>query len=332
MPAHQARYWIATVPRADWVPRWPIEGVTYIKGQAEVGGVTDYVHWQFVIVFDTKVTLTRAKQLIGLARVHLEPTVSKKALDYVHKDETAIEGTRFEHGITCSFSGTLPIHRAKSVDWQSVWDHAKAGFLWLIIRLFELIPPDIRVRCWHNINRIRATFLKPVGTDRRVRVYWGATGSGKSHLAWLEAGFLAYAKDPCTKWWDGYQSEESVIVDEFRGSIGISHVLRWFDKYPVRLETKGGVSALCAKHIWITSNLHPSRWYPSLDDETVSALIRRLEIHHFDGTLLGKSHPDVECSERGCSGINRPPPELVSVGRQSVHRPTIREWNAVYTQ
>ena len=37
-----------------------------------------------------------------------------------------------------------------------------------------------------------------------VKVFWGDTGSGKSHTAWEEAGVAAYSKDPTTKWWDGY--------------------------------------------------------------------------------------------------------------------------------
>jgi len=33
----------------------------------------------------------------------------------------------------------------------------------------------------------------------------GRTGTGKSRRAWDLAGFGSYPKDPCTKFWDGYQ-------------------------------------------------------------------------------------------------------------------------------
>jgi len=112
-------------------------------------------------------------------------------------------------------------------------------------------------------------------------VYWGRTGTGKSRRAWDEAGLDAYPKDPRTKFWCGYREHENVVIDEFRGGIDISHLLRWFDRYPVVVELKGGATCLKAKTIWITSNIHPNDWYPELDDETKSALMRRLNITHF---------------------------------------------------
>lgn len=117
--------------------------------------------------------------------------------------------------------------------------------------------------------------------ERKIYVFWGATGTGKSRTAWEEAGLDAYPKDPRTKWWDGYTGQEHVVIDEFRGGVDIAHVLRWFDRYPVLVETKGGSIPLRAATIWVTSNLPPDQWYPDLDADTVAALRRRLEIKHF---------------------------------------------------
>jgi len=113
-------------------------------------------------------------------------------------------------------------------------------------------------------------------------VFWGRTGTGKSHRAWDQAGAQAYVKDPRTKWWCGYRGQENVIIDEFRGVIDISHLLRWLDRYPVLVEVKGGSRPLCARKFWITSNLDPREWYPGLDADTLAALLRRLNITHFN--------------------------------------------------
>jgi len=118
----------------------------------------------------------------------------------------------------------------------------------------------------------------PSFVDRRAVVFWGATGTGKSHRAWERAGVGAYSKCPRSKFWCGYRGEESVVIDEFRGGIDISHLLRWLDRYPVRVEVKGSSKPLMAKSYFITSNLHPRNWYPDLDRETYLALERRLEI------------------------------------------------------
>lgn len=113
-------------------------------------------------------------------------------------------------------------------------------------------------------------------------MFWGRTGTGKSLRAWEEAGVEAYAKDPRTKWWCGYNGQRNVIIDEFRGSVDIAHLLRWFDRYPVRVELKGSTRPFAAENIWITSNLDPRHWYPDLDSETQNALLRRLtNIIHF---------------------------------------------------
>lgn len=84
---------------------------------------------------------------------------------------------------------------------------------------------------------------------------------------------------------DGYRGQEHVVVDEFRGGIDISHMLRWLDRYPVLVEVKGSAAVLTAKKIWITSNLSPDDWYKDIDEETRLALRRRLLITHFNRPL-----------------------------------------------
>lgn len=117
--------------------------------------------------------------------------------------------------------------------------------------------------------------------EREVFVYWGDTGLGKSKLAWEEAGIDAYPKDPRTKFWDGYSGHRHVVIDEFRGAIDISHLLRWFDRYPVIVEVKGSSTVLKAEKIYITSNIYVDEWFPNIDLSTLNALKRRLKITHF---------------------------------------------------
>jgi len=148
----------------------------------------------------------------------------------------------------------------------------------------DAIPSDIYLRYYGNLRRIAADNLQPVRTFKTVYCFVGPTGTGKSRRAWDEAGDLAYPKDPNTKFWDGYKGGNHVVIDEFRGAISISHVLRWFDRYPVLVEIKGSAIVLSATTIWITSNLHPRDWYPTLDEETKQALLRRLTIVLFPET------------------------------------------------
>lgn len=260
----QGRYWILTIPRADWNPGLP-EGVSYVKGQLERGNTTGFEHWQFICYFNTKVRLSRLKSIFG-DTAHAELTRSEAAETYCSKEDSRIEGTEFEFG-------RKPFQKAKSEDWEQIWEAAKEGRL-------DVISGDIKIRYYGNIKRVAVDHCQPCAIERKVYVFWGPTQSGKSRRAWREGGLDAYPKDPRSKFWDGYNGQVNVIIDEFRGAIDISHILRWCDRYPVIVEVKGASVVLKATTIWITSNLHPKDWYPGLDKSTLDALIRRLEIHH----------------------------------------------------
>lgn len=78
-----------------------------------------------------------------------------------------------------------------------------------------------------------------------------------------------------------------MLIDEFRGEIGISHLLKWCDKYKCGVETKGAGRPLCATNIIITSNLHPKDWWKDLDETTLAAFLRRVTITHFERPFAG---------------------------------------------
>nr|USZ80622.1 replication-associated protein [Sichuan tick-associated circovirus 5] len=267
MPCPQARYYILTIPYENFTPFLP-PNVKYIKGQLEQGANTGYLHWQLIIHFSQKKTLQYVKLIFG-DTIHAEATKSKAAEDYVWKDESAIQGTRF-------VLGEPSLKRNSEKDWDLIVKHARDGS-------FEHIPGDVLVRCYGNLKKIRVDSLKPESIEREVYVYWGTTGAGKSKRAWEEATFDAYPKDPNTKFWDGYNGQENIVIDEFRGFISISHLLRWLDRYPVIVEVKGSSCVFKGRRIWITSNLSPEEWYKDLDHETFLALRRRFtNVIHFN--------------------------------------------------
>lgn len=268
----QGIFWLLTIPHHNFVPYLP-PGIKYIKGQLERGSQGGFLHWQLLVGCERKSSLSQITRIFGEG-IHAELSRSEAANDYVWKDDTSIAGTRFE-------LGTLPFRRNEKKDWEFIWSKAKEGAL-------EAIPADVRLVSYRTIRAIASDYSKCVGMVRSVKVFWGPTGTGKSRQAWAEAGEEAYCKDPRTKFWDGYQSEDHVVIDEFRGGrmwltigIDVAHLLRWFDRYPVRVEIKGSSKPLVATKIWITSNIEPKNWYPDLDLMTVEALMRRLDVKEF---------------------------------------------------
>lgn len=224
------------------------------------------MHWQLMVTTTTKKTLSYIKSIFG-REIHCELSRSAAADAYVWKEDTRVQGTQFE-------LGTKLFRRNNATDWEEIRTKAKQNDL-------EGIPGDVYIRYYGNLRRIASDHQQPVAMERTCNVYWGASGVGKSRRAWDEAGLEAYPKDPRTKWWDGYRGQQHVVIDEFRGDIGISHILRWLDRYPVSVETKGSQQPLGATTFWITSNLDPRCWYPDLDEDTKAALLRRLNITHF---------------------------------------------------
>jgi len=262
----QGKYYMLTIPQEDFTPYLP-PTCAWIKGQLELGA-GGFLHWQVVVAFERKVRPGTVREIFG--NCHHELCRSSAADSYVHKEETRIEGTQFEFG-------NKLLKRSSEKDWESVWNAAKSG------NMLD-IPADIRIRCYHTLKRIRKDHdSAPMRQNLTVKVFWGVTGSGKSHRMHQEAydDDIPYVKSSTTKWWDGYRGEKRVIMDEFRGKIAIEHMLKWLDKYPCYVEEKGGQLALQATEFWICSNVSPREWYPEIDEMTLQALLRRLTITRF---------------------------------------------------
>lgn len=248
----QGKFWLLTIPQYLFVPYLP-NGCCYIKGQLEQGvegGEEEgYLHWQVIVCLSKKGRLGRIQEIFG-RQLHAELSRSAAASTYVHKDATAIEGTRFE-------LGSMPHKRNDKVDWARVKASAQAGRL-------DDIDDGVFVQHYGTLKRIAADYQDCPDVDRQCTIYWGPTATGKSHRARTQAKEISdkvFNKIPSTKWWCGYRGESCVVVDEFQGEIGITHWLRWLDKYGVSVEIKGGSTPLLASHFWITSNVDPKEWW-----------------------------------------------------------------------
>jgi hypothetical protein len=155
------------------------------------------VHYQVLIRTSQLVRRTALSKIFP--GIFLEPSRSNAAREYVWKEESRI-GEPFEWG------DTMPTRRNDSHDWEAIRKSAQAGDL-------GSIPADIFCRLYNSLRRISSDFVQPPFREVTVQIFWGDTGSGKSHKAWEEAGSSAYSKDPLTKWWDGYQ-----VIDTNLGS------------------------------------------------------------------------------------------------------------------
>lgn len=105
---------------------------------------------------------------------------------------------------------------------------------------------------------------------------WGPTGTGKSHLAREWLGKDAYCTSGNLKFWEGYDADENVIIEDFRPHhYPYDCMLRLLDRYPVRVEVKHGSRQCLAKRFAITCPFSPERCFKNCG-EAVDQLLRRI--------------------------------------------------------
>lgn len=108
-----------------------------------------------------------------------------------------------------------------------------------------------------------------------VYYFYGAPGCGKSRLA--DHMFPNAYRKPPGKWWDGYDGESEVVIDDLDiNDIPFGDLLRVLDRYPLRIEVKGGFVPLAATTFCITSNFRPNEVYPCVKPGRMRALLRRI--------------------------------------------------------
>lgn len=260
---NQARHWLLTINDSDSGESWeqPNElptGIAWLRGQKEIGSDTNRPHWQLFVSFKRAVRLAAVRKCFG-TRVHAEPSRSEAAETYVFKDDTAIAGTRFE-------LGSKPFQRNSKTDWDAAKTAAKQGRL-------DDCPPDVYIKYYRTLKAIAMDNMSKPTDQQDVTGIWihGPPGTGKSHYARQNYGHSLYLKAQ-NKWWDGYQGEQYVLLDDLDSKVLGHHLKIWADKYAFMAECKGSSIQIRPKNFIVTSNYTPEQLF---DDPILAQAIRR---------------------------------------------------------
>jgi len=136
------------------------------------------------------------------------------------------------------------------------------------------------------ISFVRSAAVKPRDFKSEVTVYYGLPGTGKTRRAIESHGYdstFVVSKPDSGRplWWDGYEPARhtAVLLDDFYGWLPWSFLLQLLDRYPFKVEIKGGSLQFRPTNIYITSNQQPEEWYDmeKLKGANIQALLRRIE-------------------------------------------------------
>lgn len=222
-------------------------------------------HYQGYVYFSTLKSFLQVKQLIGRAHIEKQRGPIDKAINYCQK-----EGDYKEFG-----SRPYGNSERKS-KWKEILELARKGAMQEIEDKFpsEFIRYHSRLSGLHKPER-------PIILDVLENEWWvGPTGSGKSRELWQS--YPSHYQKSLNKWWDGYNYEEVVAIEEWapKNEVTASSLKIWADRYPFTAEIKGGtLQKIRPKKIIVLSNYTIDQCFQSAEDR--EPIQRRFKVKHF---------------------------------------------------
>lgn len=168
--------------------------------------------------------------------------------------------------------GILPMDQKRKGEFgdktiKERWNLAKEG-------KFEELPPE-QIKIYEYIFRKHSS----ISDRNELNNLWiyGQSGIGKSK--YVNDNYPDAYKKMMNKWWDGYNHEETVVLEDFDPSHSqyLSYYLKiWADHYKFNAEVKGGSLTIRPKIFIITSQYLPDQCFH--EDKTLEAIGRRFKI------------------------------------------------------
>lgn len=255
----QSRRWVFTInnPEGD-----PLEGlvplVEYMVVGNEVAPTTQTRHLQGYCFLKTKQRRSQLSKLLPTAWLQEAKGTHLQNFEYCTKgsdfkefgkfpEEPKESGKKFwqEFIASCRAGTAEETHPQQFVQYHS-----------FVIKMQKENPPKL-----DDLDKLENVWL------------YGEAGAGKSRLA--RQRYPDYFDKSINKWWDGYQGQETVLLDDFDKTHNVlaHHIKRWADRYPFSVEIKGSYDYVRPARIVVTSQYRIDDIWD--DAETRAAMHRR---------------------------------------------------------
>ncbi|AQR57900.1 replicase [Molossus molossus circovirus 3] len=244
-----------------------IPHVRYAIYQEEIGESGNY-HFQGYIEFDRPTRLGFLQRHLNGGHFELRRGSRDEAREYCRKLDSRI-GEVFEYG-----------------DWDQGGQGVRTDFNALHELVRQGTPtseimdqmPSMFYRYHSGIGKAQLLCVQDRDWPTKIIVLYGASGTGKSRWAhdYCHPSHQYWVSN--TKWFDGYEFQPVVVLDDFRGWLPLHQLLRLCDRYPYTVEWKGGSRKFTAHVIIITSTRRPDEWYNWEElHEDPAQLFRRID-------------------------------------------------------
>lgn len=222
-------------------------------------------HWQGYCYFENAKTFTGIRQLLPRAHIERQRGSCEQAIEYCKKDNDFQEW------------GDKPVGpTGQKNKWKEVLTFARLG------RMDEIEEkyPAIFIRYHSKLLGLHKP-ERPLILETLENEWWyGETGTGKSRELWER--FPTHFQKSLNKWWDGYDGQEIVAVEEWspKNECTSSQLKIWADRYPFCAEIKGGtLQKIRPKKIIVLSNYSIDECFK--DSQDLGPIKRRFKVKHF---------------------------------------------------
>nr|WAE42315.1 MAG: replication associated protein [Cressdnaviricota sp.] len=265
------RNWCFTIFCEGYLPpdKKP-EGVKYMIYQQERCPETGKLHFQGYIELTTPMRMCAVKELLNSNNAHLEKRKGSQedAIKYCSKQESKVKGP-WTLGVPAVQGQRTDLSAFQNLEFMKMSD-------WVIENneLAAKYPGGTKLikACYDQKNYSN----KP--REINVTAIIGTPGSGKTRFIYDNNSwdniYKLNTNTNGTLWFDGYEGQEILLIDDFKGWIKYTELLTILDRYPYRCQLKGSYTYANWKTVYITSNYEVEKWY--LDDHNKQALKRRI--------------------------------------------------------
>lgn len=223
-------------------------------------------HLQGFVRFKNAFASSKIRNALPRAHVEIQRGTNQQAADYCKKDGEFTE------------IGELPIPPGETTKakWKEIIALAEKGDLDTIRDEFP------HVYLMHRPKLLSLRKYEPLIINEIQNEWWyGSTGTGKSKKLWDD--FPDHYPKALNKWWDGYDNEDIVAIEEInpKSAEYLAHFIKiWADRYPFSPEIKGGtLKKIRPKKIIVLSNYTIEECFPHAQDQL--PIKRRFKPIHF---------------------------------------------------